>query len=35
MRIGLGFELPLESSVVGPNGPKIEVGVVEEVAVNY
>ena len=34
-RICLGFELPLESGVVGPNGPKIEVGVVKEVAVNY
>jgi integrase len=34
-RIGLGFELPVQSGVVGPNGPKIEVGEVEEVAVNY
>jgi hypothetical protein len=34
-RIGLGFELPLESGIVGPNGPKIEVGVVKGVAVNY
>jgi len=23
-RIGLGFELPSDKSVVGPNGPKIE-----------
>ena len=33
-KVGLGFELPSEKAVVGPNGPKIEVGVVEELAVN-
>jgi len=34
-KVGLGFELPSENAVVGPNGPKIEVGPVEELAVNY
>ena len=34
-KVGLGFELPSEKAVVGPNGPKIEVGAVEELAVNY
>ena len=33
-RIGLGFELPSKKVVVGPNGPKIEVGDVELLAVN-
>lgn len=33
--LGLGFELPSEEAVVGPNGPKIEVGAVHEPAVNY
>jgi hypothetical protein len=33
-RIGLGFELPPPKVVVGPNGPKIEVGDVELLAVN-
>lgn len=33
-KVGLGFEIPSEKPVVGPNGPKIEVGVAEEVAVN-
>jgi integrase len=33
-KVGLGFELPSEKAVVGLNGPKIEVGAVEEVAVN-
>ena len=33
-RVGLGFELPSEKAVIGPNGLKIEVGAVEEVAVN-
>jgi len=31
-RLGLGFELPSEKSVVGPNGPKIENEVVLEMA---
>jgi hypothetical protein len=31
-RAGLGFELPAEKSVVGPNGPKIENEVVLEMA---
>ena len=31
-RIGLGFELPAKKVVVGPNGPKIEVGDVELLA---
>ena len=34
-KVGLGFELPSEKAVVGPNGPKLEVGPVEELAVNY
>jgi hypothetical protein len=34
-KVGLGFELPSEETVVGPNGPKVEVGPVEELAVNY
>jgi integrase len=34
-KVGLGFELPSEETVVGPNGPKVEVGPVEEFAVNY
>lgn len=33
-KIGLGFQPPLESAVIGPNGPKIEVGAIEEIAVN-
>ena len=33
-KVGLGFELPLANTVVGPNGPKLEVGPVEELAVN-
>jgi hypothetical protein len=32
--VGLGLELPTEA-VVGPNGPKIEVGAVQELTVNY
>jgi len=31
----LGFELPSEKVVVGLNGPKLEVGPVQELAVNY
>jgi hypothetical protein len=31
-RAGLGFELPAEKSVVGPNGPKIENEVALEMA---
>ena len=35
-KVGLGFELPVSrNAVIGPNGPKIEVGAVEELAVNY
>ena len=34
-KVGLGFELPIDEAVVGPNGPKIEVGAVEELGVNY
>jgi integrase len=34
-KVGLGFEISPESAVVGPNGPKIEAGTVEELAVNY
>jgi integrase len=34
-RIGLGFDILGKRPVVGPNGPKIEVAVSEEVAVNY
>ncbi len=34
-KVGLGFELPSEKAVVGLNGPKLEVGPVEELAVNY
>jgi hypothetical protein len=34
-KVGLGFELPSERAVVGPNGLKIEVGAVEELAINY
>jgi integrase len=33
-KVGLGFELPFEKAAVGPNGPKLEVGPVEELAVN-
>ncbi len=33
-KVGLGFEILSENPVIGPNGPKIEVGVAEEVAVN-
>jgi integrase len=33
-KVGLGFELPSENTVVGPNGPKLEVGPFEELAVN-
>ena len=33
-KVGLGFELPSEKAVVGPNGPKLEVGPIEELAVN-
>jgi len=33
-KVGLGFEILSENPVVGPNGPKIEVGAVEELAVN-
>jgi hypothetical protein len=33
-RIGLGFDLPPKNTVVGPNGPKVEVAASEEVAVN-
>jgi len=35
LKVGLGFELPSPKAVVGPNGPKIEVGAVQELAVNY
>lgn len=34
-KVGLGFEIPSENPVIGPNGPKIEAGAVGEVAVNY
>jgi hypothetical protein len=34
-KVGLGFEPPSEKATIGPNGPKIEVGLVEEVAVDY
>jgi integrase len=34
-KVGLGFGLPFETAAVGPNGPKLEVGPVEELAVNY
>ena len=33
-KAGLGFELPSEKSVLGPNGPKIENEVVLEMAAN-
>ena len=33
-KVGLGFELPSQEPLVGPNGPKMEVGAVEELAVN-
>ena len=33
-KVGLGFDLPSEKAVVGLNGPKLEVGRVEELAVN-
>jgi integrase len=33
-KAGLGFELPSKISVIGPNGPKVEVAQPEEVAVN-
>jgi integrase len=33
-KVGLGFELPSPKAVVGLNGPKLEVGRVEELAVN-
>jgi hypothetical protein len=33
-RISLGFELPSKMHVFGPNGPKIDVGDVELLAVN-
>jgi hypothetical protein len=33
-RISLGFELPSKKHVVGPNGPTIDVGDVELLAVN-
>jgi hypothetical protein len=32
-RIGLGFEIPSEKASTGPNGPRVEVGAGEEVAV--
>jgi len=32
-RIDLGFELPVEKPIVGPNGPKIGVEAVQEVVV--
>jgi len=34
-KVGLGLELPTDEAVVGPNGPKIEVGAVQELTVNY
>ncbi|MGC2528963.1 MAG: hypothetical protein WA639_14535 [Candidatus Acidiferrum sp.] len=34
-KVGLGFELPSANTGVGPNGPKLEVGPVAELAVNY
>ena len=33
-KVGLGFELTPGKAAVGPNGPKIEVGAVQELAVN-
>jgi hypothetical protein len=33
-KVGLGFELPFENADVGPKGPKLKVGPVEELAVN-
>jgi hypothetical protein len=33
-KAGLGFELPIEKPVVGPNGPKIENAVEMEMSVN-
>jgi hypothetical protein len=32
-RICLGFELPIKDALVGPHGPKIAIGVIEEVSV--
>jgi hypothetical protein len=34
-KVGLGFKLLSEKAVVGPNGPKNEVGAIAELAVNY
>ena len=34
-KVGLGFALRSEKVVVGLNGPKLEVGPVQELAVNY
>ncbi|MGB8477168.1 MAG: hypothetical protein WCE61_24075 [Candidatus Acidiferrum sp.] len=34
-KVGLGSELPPEKAEVGPHGPKIEAGAIEELAVNY
>ena len=33
-KVGLGFELPSANTALGPNGPKLEVGPIEELAVN-
>ncbi len=33
-KAGFGFEFPPEQTVVGPNKPKLEVGPIEELAVN-
>ena len=33
--IVLSFELPSDSAVIAMNGPKIAVGTIEELAVNY
>ncbi len=32
VRVGLGFELPSKKTVVGPNGPKIETELLQEMA---
>jgi hypothetical protein len=35
LKVGLGFKLPPQKVLVGLNGPKIAVGAVEQLAVNY
>jgi len=34
LKVGLGFEVPSERAVVGPNGPRLKVKTDQELAVN-